>query len=214
MTSEPVRLPRVLLADDHVLVAEGIGLLLESHFEFLGTVENGRELLRAAAELRPDVVLLDISMPILNGLEAARQLKDALPSVRIVFLTMHADTTYLREALNAGAQGYVLKRAAASELVQAIKTVMNGSIYITPSLGNPADGDGNSRGEALTPRQREVLQLVAEGYSAKEIGGLLGISVKTAEFHKAGIMQKLRIRTVAELTKYAMEHGITGDFRK
>lgn len=206
--------PRILLADDHTLVLEGIKKLLETHFDLAGAAENGRELVAAAARLRPDVILLDISMPLLNGLEAARQIRKAWPLARLIFLTMHADPTYVSEALRAGASGYVLKRSAASELVRAIQEVLKGRSYVTPLLSATAQAQVRSRlrrgqpsGE-LTARQREVLQLIAEGHSIKEMAAILHISPKTVEFHKACLTQKLGLRTTAELTRYAIQHGI------
>jgi DNA-binding NarL/FixJ family response regulator len=201
---------RVLLADDHTLVAEGITRLLEKDFDLVARAENGREMIEQAQAANPDIVLADLSMPVLNGVEATRQLKKLMPDVRVIFLSMHSDVQYVAEAFRAGASGYVLKRSAPSELSQAINQVMAGGIYLTPLIPTEAVDGADKQKEALTTRQREVLQLVAEGYSAKEIANTLRISVKTAEFHKAGIMQKLALHTTADLTKYALEHGITG----
>jgi DNA-binding NarL/FixJ family response regulator len=215
---------RVLMADDHTLVLEGLRKLLAPEFELIGMVENGRELLEAALRLMPDVVLLDISMPILNGFEAARKLKSKLPSVKIIFLTMHSEKAYVAEAFNTGASGYLLKRSAASELVFAIKEVMKGRFYVTPLVAKDVmdmylDPQQRSRARlarlsgtdgSLTARQREVLQLVAEGRTNKEIAAIMNISIKTVEFHKAGIMGRLGLRTTAELTRYALVHGIAG----
>ena len=208
--------PRVLLADDHTLVVEGFRKLLEEEFDLIGTVEDGRALLKTAPTLRPDVVLLDIAMPSLNGIEAARQLKKMMPEVKIIFVTMHADPAYVTEGFRAGASGYLLKRSAAAELAQAIQAVLKGQHYVTPLItmdlvrtlidGSPEHQPGPA---PLTPRQREVLQLVAEGHSLKEIANTLKISVKTVEFHKAQIMEQLNLRTTAELTKYAIAHGLT-----
>ena len=216
--SQP-RTPRVLLADDHTLVLEGIKKLLEPHFDLVGTVEDGRALLEAAKTLKPDVVLADISMPLLNGIDAARQLRKTLPDAKIIFLTMHSDPTYVAEAFRAGAAGYLLKRSAASELVFAIEEVLKGRFYVTPAVAKDVLGDvfgeneasrrkPPTEGRSLTPRQREVLQLVAEGKSIKEIATILDISIKTVEFHKSRIMEELDLHTTAELTKYAVAHGI------
>jgi DNA-binding NarL/FixJ family response regulator len=206
---------RILLADDHSLVAAGISKLLEAEFDLIGTVGDGRALVASAKADRPDIVLLDISMPILNGIEAARQIRAALPDVKIIFVTVHSDNAYVMEAFRAGASGYVLKRSAASELSVAIQEVLNGNLYVTPLIGKGAvEGlrNGNeTQTSLLTGRQREVLQLVAEGYSAKEIAGLLGISSKTVEFHKGLIMKKLDLHSTAELTQYALQHGIAGN---
>lgn len=208
--------PRVLLADDHSLVLEGFRRILEDECDIVGTAEDGRALLEAAARLKPHVVLLDISMPLLNGIDATRQLKRASPEIKVIFVTMHADPAYLNEAFKAGASGYLLKRSAGSELIQAIHSVVGGNYFVTPlltkGLVNSAIGDApmpSTRQNVLTPRQREVLQLVAEGKAVKEIAQLLNISPKTVEFHKAQIMEQLDLRTTAELTKYAMAHGLT-----
>lgn len=204
-----------MLADDHSLVAAGISKLLEIEFELIGTVGDGRALVAAAKSDPPDVILLDISMPILNGLEAARQIRAALPHVKLIFVTVHSDNAYVMEAFRAGGSGYVLKRSAASELPAAIHEVLNGNLYVTPLIGDGAaegfrNGLDNQR-SILSGRQREVLQLVAEGYSAKEIAKLLSISSKTVEFHKGLIMKKLDLHSVAELTQYALQHGIAGN---
>ncbi len=214
---------RILLADDHTLVLEGLKRLLAADFELVGMVENGRELLAVAGKLKPDVVLLDISMPLLNGVDAARQLKKIRPEIKIIFLTMHAEKTYVSEAFNAGASGYLLKRSAASELVFAIQEVAKGQLYLTPLISADVlrpfqDRSARLRHRprlrsagGLTVRQREVLQLVAEGRTNKEIAGIMKISIKTVEFHKSGIMQNLGLRTTAELTRYALRHGIAGN---
>ena len=208
--------PRVLLADDHTLMLEGLRKLLEPQCEVVGTVEDGRALVDAAERLRPDVILLDISMPLLNGLEAARRIRTLAPECKLLFLTMHTDPTYAREAFRAGASGYLLKRSAATELTNAIAVVLRGRRYVTPLFSEDVSqplGSGAVKltplSGKLTPRQREVLQLVAEGYTRKEIGSLLKISVKTVEFHKGRIMDRLGLRTASELTKYAVAHGVT-----
>jgi DNA-binding NarL/FixJ family response regulator len=209
--------PRLLLADDHTLVLEGLKRLLEPEFDVVGIAEDGRALLAAAERLRPDVVLLDISMPLLNGVDAARQLKKMVPRTRIVFVTMHADPAYITGAFRAGASGYLLKRSAAKELVTAIREVLHGRIYVTPLIAKdfvmpvlePASASAWFSGK-LTGRQREVLQLIAEGRSRKETASLLGISVKTVEFHRAQISRALGLRSVAEMTRYALEHGLIG----
>jgi len=206
---------RILLADDHSLVAAGICKLLEAEFELIGTVGDGRALVASAKSDPPDVILLDISMPILNGLEAARQIRAALPNVKLIFVTVHSDNAYVMEAFRSGGSGYVLKRSAASELPVAIHEVLNGNLYVTPLIGKSAAegfrGGHETQKSILSGRQREVLQLVAEGYSAKEIASLLGISSKTVEFHKGLIMKKLDLHSTAELTQYALEHGIAGN---
>jgi DNA-binding NarL/FixJ family response regulator len=207
---------RLLMADDHTLVLEGIRKLLESEFELVGAVEDGRALLHAAERLRPDVVLLDISMPLLNGIEACRQLAKSMPKVRVIFLTMHADVVYVEESLRAGGAGYLLKRSAASELVLAIRTVMRGRTYVTPLIDwkevpyGARRKDPDKASDKLTPRQREVLQLVAEGRANKEIAALLHVSEKTVDFHKSSIKRELMLASTAELTQFAIRHRIIG----
>jgi len=206
---------RVLLADDHTIVAEGLVSLLEPDFDLVGRVDNGRDLLKKAEELSPDVIVTDISMPLLNGIEALRQLKKAKPDVRVVFLTVHADVSYITEAFRAGAAGYVLKQSAAEELRSAIKAAHEGRTYLTPLITKDflndilnTDEGLDSVNVTLTPREREVLQLLAEGHAVKEIAAVLDISPRTVEFHKYNIMEKLGLRTTAELTQYAIKHGV------
>ena len=205
--------PRILLADDHRIVAEGLKGLLEGEFELAGIVEDGRALVKAARQLRPDVIVADISMPHLNGLDALAQLKRADPDVRLVFLTMHRDAAYARRALDEGAAGFVLKHSAAAELVLAVRAALQGRTFITPDLAaevfrkiskETVDPLG-----ALTPRQRETLQLLAEGKSAKEIAAALGLSSRTVEFHKYAMMESLGIENSAELIRFAIKHGIS-----
>ena len=208
-------IPRVLIADDHTLVLEGFRKLLEEHCELLGTAEDGRTLVDAAERLQPDLVLLDISMPRLNGIDAARKLKKRYPAMKFIFVTMHADPSYVNEAFKAGASGYLLKRSAAQELRQAIHAVMNGDFYVTPLITKDVISSFLTPGrlripeaDDLTARQREILQLVAEGFSAKEIANQLNISHRTIEFHKAKIMELLNLHTTADLVKYAIAHGL------
>jgi DNA-binding NarL/FixJ family response regulator len=207
--------PRVLLADDHVLVLEGLAKLVMEECHLVGKVKDGRALIQAAQQLEPDVIVLDISMPKLNGLDAGRQLKKLFPSIKLVFLTMHADPNYAKEAFRIGASGFLLKRSAASELMQAIHAVMKGQFYVTPAIAKdvlmsftqeePAPQAGP---DVLTLRQREILQLIAEGHSTKEMAIMLHVSAKTIEFHRARITRTLNLHSLADLTKYAMTHGL------
>jgi len=207
--------PRVLIADDHLLVAEALKSLLEPEFDLVGVVEDGRALLEEAGKLRPDVIVADITMPHLNGIDALIRLRQAGDQTPVVFLTMHRDTTFARRALDAGASGFVLKHSASVELVAAIRAALLGKTYLTPQLagevleamkeGPDPDTDPVS---SLTPRQREVLQLLAEGRSAKEIASNLDISTRTVEFHKYQMMETLDIHTNAELIHFAIKHGL------
>lgn len=208
---------RILLADDHRIVAEGLRGLLEPDFELVGIVEDGRALLAAAEQLRPDVIVADISMPLLNGIDAVRQIKRTNEDVKVVFLTMHPDVTYAASAFEAGASGYVLKHSAPSELIAAIQSALRGKTYVTPLLAGELmqfykerPQEGRDELSKLTERQREVVQLLAEGHSAKEIASILNISARTVEFHKYRMMQDLGLKSVAELIRYAVKHGITG----
>ena len=202
---------RVIIAEDHTLIAQGLRKLLECEFESVTVVGNGRELLDTMAASKPDVVLLDIGMPLLNGIEATRQLSKTSPATKVVIVTAHNEPQYVVEAFRAGASGFVLKRCALSELVIAIRQVLSGNTYVTPLIANQAveAANNSARAVALTSRQREVLQLVAEGRTAKEIANVLKLSVKTAVFHKMAIMEKLRLHTTAALTRYAIENGIS-----
>jgi DNA-binding NarL/FixJ family response regulator len=206
--------PKILLADDHQLVLEGLKKLIEGDCEIVGSAANGRDLVAAAKEMCPDIVLLDMAMPLLNGIEAARQIKANNPEVKLIFLTMQTNRDYIREAFEVGASGYVSKLEAASDLISAIKQVQAGRFALSPSLSGRLLGRQTEPGEnptklfsVLTPRQREVLQLVAEGKSAKQIADLLFISVKTVEFHKKHLMEELRVQNSAELVRYAVEQG-------
>jgi DNA-binding NarL/FixJ family response regulator len=205
----------VLLADDHAIVLQGLRRVLEPEFEIVGEVADGRALVAAAERLRPDIIVTDISMPLLNGIEATRQIRKDNRKVKIVFLTMHPDVTYAAEALGAGGSAYVLKSSAGAELLEAIREALSGGIYVTPSIDREVvrvqmERAGRDDVQTdLTPRQREVLQLLAEGKSLKEVAAILNISIKTAEFHKYRIMSKFGIRTNAEMTKYAVKLGVT-----
>jgi DNA-binding NarL/FixJ family response regulator len=211
----PSRRPRVLLADDHVMVAEALKSLLAPEFDLVGVVEDGRKLVEAAGALRPDVIVADITMPHLNGIDALVQLRQRGDHVPVVFLTMHRDASFARRALDAGASGFVLKHSAPAELVLAIRAALEGKTYLTPQLAGevleamkqgPQQADGTLG--SLTPRQREVLQLAAEGQSAKQIAATLSISPRTVEFHKYQLMESLGLRTNAELIHFAIRHGL------
>ncbi len=206
--------PRVLLADDHQIVAQGLSSILEPEYELVGIAKDGRELVSAFQKLRPDVVVTDISMPSLNGLEAARQIRKIDDRARIIFLTMHLDADFATAAFQLGASGYLLKHSAAEELETALSEVLRGRVYITPRIAGTvlaalAEGEeAEESADGLTPRQREVLQLVAEGASNKRIATILGVSIKTVEHHKHNIRQKLHLETTADLTRYAIKRGL------
>ena len=207
--------PRILLADDHRIVAEGLKSLLAEEFELAGIVEDGRAMVKAARELRPDVIVADISMPLLNGIDALAQLKQDDPSVRVVFLTMHRNAAYARRALEAGAAGFVLKHSASAELVLAVRAALQGRTFVTPDLAAELMRTAKQGPQghpdpvaAMTPRQREILQLLAEGKSAKEIAAVLGLSARTIEDHKYRLMESLGIENSAELIHFAIKHGL------
>ena len=206
---------RVLLADDHRIVIEGLKKLLEPEYDVVGTVEDGRALIAAVEKLQPDVVVADISMPHLNGIEAVRQIRKKDPQIRVVILTMHQDVQYAARAFEAGASGFVLKVSAPSELITAMGEVLKGKTYVTPIIAGEliqSYREGNEYPEVvfsrLSARHREILQLVAEGHSAKEIGKILNISARTVESHKYQIMEILNVKTSAELVQFAIKHGI------
>jgi DNA-binding NarL/FixJ family response regulator len=205
--------PRVLLADDHALLLGAFEKLLADECEIVGQVSDGRALVAAAERLKPDLVILDISMPLLNGLDAGRQIKQKLRNTKLIFLTMNEDPDLAAEAFRAGASGYVLKRSAASELVMAIREVMQGRSYVTSLVteglvGSLINTDARKAGGDLTLRQREVLQLLAEGHSMKEIAGVLNLTPRTVAFHKYRMMEQLKIKSTAELIQYAVKHNI------
>jgi DNA-binding NarL/FixJ family response regulator len=210
--------PSVLIADDHQIVIDGLTRLLESDFDVAGTVQDGRELVTAAEKLRPAVIVADISMPMLNGIESVRQIKAAHREIKVVFLTMHPDVSYAMRAFEAGASGYVLKHSASDELVTAIREALCGKTYVTPFIAGELmqaykEGARRQPGaiDGLTVRQREVLQLIAEGHTAKDIAAILNISIKTVEYHKYRMMQDLGLETAAELVRYAVKHGISSE---
>jgi DNA-binding NarL/FixJ family response regulator len=203
---------RVLLADDHTLLLGAFEKLLSSECDVVGTVSDGRELVVAAQRLKPDVIVLDIGMPLLNGLEAGRQIKQLLPATKLVFLTMNEDSDLAAEAFRAGASAYLLKRSATSELVTAIREVMTGRSYVTPLVTAGLVGSFMQPPERkltqLTPRQREVLQLLAEGRSMKQVADLLNVTPRTVQFHKYSMMRQLGINSTAELIQFAVRHHI------
>lgn len=209
---------RVLLAEDHTVVAEGLQSLLKDEFDLAGIVHDGRALIEAADTLRPDVIVTDISMPLLNGVDAIRQIRNRVPTAKIIVLTMHRETELAVEALRSGASGYMLKVSPAEELITAIRQVAQGRVYVTTLLSKDlisllidAGGPAAEDKSPLTPRQREVLQLIAEGQTMKEIASTLGISPRTAESHKYDIMQILSASNTAELIQYAIRNKLVGE---
>ena len=209
---------RILLADDHVLVAHGVRATLEAQFEIVGQAGDGKALVEAAEALRPDAIVLDIGMPVLNGFEAAQRIRKFLPAIKLIFLSQHRDPAYLRQTLRIGASGYVLKSEAAEELQHALAAVMRGEVFISPAFGEQVIANLWNRSKEvsnetleLTGRQREILQLIVEGRANKEVADCLHVSLKTIEFHRARVMHKLGARTAAELAKVALQRGlITG----
>ena len=204
---------RIILADDHLIVRQGLRSVLEQEaYTVLGEAGDGREALRLAQELRPDVAVLDLAMPLLNGLDAAREISRVSPQTKTILLTMHTEDPYVMEALRAGVKGYLLKTQAAQDLVQAIREVSRGAMYLSPGISRTLVEAYLAKSELppdpLTPREREVLQLVAEGKTTKEVAVILGVSVKTAESHRTRIMGKLEIHETASLVRYAIRRGL------
>ncbi|MEM7200907.1 MAG: response regulator transcription factor [Planctomycetota bacterium] len=213
---------RILLADDHQIVREGLSSLLtkEGHGEIVGEAADGRTAVKLARQLQPDLVVIDVAMPELNGIEATQQILRDHPATRVIVLSMHADATYVGRALKAGAAAYLLKDCAFEELAEALSRVHSGGIYLSPGITGVVVDDyvrkldgtsqpGESAAAKLTPKEREVLQLVAEGHSTKQIAQALHVSVKTIETHRQNIMNKLELRSIAELTKFAIREGLT-----
>jgi DNA-binding NarL/FixJ family response regulator len=205
---------RIILADDHTILVEAFRKLLEPHFEVVGTVADGRALLETAPQLKPDVIIVDIGMPLMNGLEAALRLKELMPAVKLIFLTMNEDPDLAVEAIRRGASGYLLKSSAASELIRAIQMSFKAKPYITPKIArgmrrafinNPRP---RARAKTLTPRQREVVQLLAEGKSMKEVADVLNVTPRTVAFHKYRIMEELSLKTTADLIQFAIKSRI------
>ena len=212
-----MRRSTILLADDHGLILAGIQGLLGGYYEIVEQVRDGRSLVASAVSLKPDLIILDISMPLLNGIEAARQIIKAWAGAKLLFLTMHGSPAYLKEAMDAGGMGYVLKSCANEELRSAVQTILRGQIYISPSFDRDvleamqvSQRRRPRSSVPLTFRQAEVLQLVAEGWGNKEIADLLKVSVKTVDFHRGRIMRKLGAHNVAELVRYAVQAGVVG----
>jgi DNA-binding NarL/FixJ family response regulator len=205
------RRTKVLLADDHAIVAEGLATLLKDHFDLLETVGDGSALIDAARKLRPDVIVTDIAMPVLSGLEALRRLKATRNEAKVIFLTMHADAQLATEAFRAGASGYVLKQSAGEELIAAIQEVLKGRTYLTPLITKNVIAnltESTPPTVKLTPRQREVLRLIADGRRMKEIGAILELSTRTVESHKYEMMRALGVQSTAELVRYAIQIGL------
>jgi len=208
-------LPRIIIADDHTLVAEACKKLLESDYEIVATVADGRSLVRAAAESKPHLIIVDVSMPLLNGLDAGQQIKELVPSIKLVYLTMNNDADLAAEAFRRGASGYLLKTCAASELAIAVREVLRGKSYLSPMIAKDTvdfllrqDRKLIEEGQRLTERQREVLQLLAEGKCMKEVAGVLNVTTRTVAFHKYRIMEVLNVRSNAELVQYAIRQHL------
>jgi DNA-binding NarL/FixJ family response regulator len=208
-------LPRVLIADDHTLVAEACRKLLEPEYEVVATVSDGRALVRAVAELKPHLVIVDVAMPLLNGLDAGQQAKELLPGIKLIFLTMNHDADLAAEAFRRGASGYLLKTCAASELVVAVREVLRGKSYLSPMIARDTvdfllrqDKKLIDEGQRLTERQREVLQLLAEGKCMKEVAAVLNLTTRTVAFHKYRIMEVLNVKTNAQLVQYAIRNHL------
>jgi DNA-binding NarL/FixJ family response regulator len=207
-----MRRAKVLLADDHTIVADGLKSLLKDQYDLVGTATDGSQLIDAARNLRPDVIVTDFSMPVMSGLDALRRMKAERLEARVIFLTMHADARIATEAFRAGASGFLLKQAAGEELITAIEEVLQGRTYLTPRLTQDVISRLSTTAEdpvSLTPRQREVLRLLADGKRMKEIAAILGLSTRTVETHKYEMMQALGLGSTAELVRYAIKHDLT-----
>ncbi len=191
---------RILIADDHALMLDGITNLLEPKYAVVGTAEDGQALVEAAIRLNPELIILDITMPVMNGIDAAREIRKHLPQAKLLFVTIHATSTYLNAALEAGADGYAVKSSGRSEILAAVESVLAGNRYIAPGIGG--------HGPTLSTRERQILQLTAEGKSRKELAFALGISEKTVAFHKENLKRKLGLRSTAQLTRYALDQGL------
>ncbi len=210
----PSRKTRILLADDHSVVRQGFGLILSSQpdFEVVGEAANGREAVERCAELQPDVVVMDVSMPELNGIEATRRLGEVAPRTRVLALSMHKDSVYVREILRAGARGYLLKDSVDSDLISAVRSVAKGDGYLSPAVSDAVLTDYRKHVsdpiDLLTSREREVLQMIAEGKTNKDIANTLNLSVYTVEAHRGRIMEKLNLHSTGELVRFAIRNGL------
>lgn len=207
--------PRILLADDHMLLLDGLRNLLERHYDLVGTVQDGQAVVSAAQRLRPDLVLMDVAMPVLNGLQAGQRLREQQPKIKLLYVSMYGDPPYVEEAMRLGASGYVLKRSGWSELSRAIEAALAGKQYVSSELSAGKEEPPvlppvmAESGRALTERQRQILKLVAAGYTAREIGRMLHITSKTVEFHKGRLMRQLQLQSTVELARYALTHGLS-----
>ena len=204
---------RILVADDHQIVLQGLKTVLDREgFEIVGEASDGAQAVALAVELRPDLVVMDISMPVMTGIEAAAQIRRSVPDSKLVLLTVHTENRYILEALRSGIRGYVLKSRAASELIEAIHEILNGRVYLSPGISQTVVEaylqQNNADSESLTRRELQVLQLVAEGKTTKEIAAALDVSAKTADSHRSNIMHKLNLHTVADLVRYAIRRGL------
>ncbi len=211
----PKILPRIIIADDHTLVAEACKKVLEPDYDIVAIVGDGFALLRRAAELRPELILIDVAMPLLNGLDAAQQIHATLPRIKLIFLTMHYDLDLATEAFRRGASGYLLKTGAASELTVAVREVLRGNSYLSPMIARHTvdfllrqHKPRAERRDKLTGRQREVLQLLAEGKGMKEVASVLNITTRTVAFHKYRVMEVLQVKSGAELVRYAIRNHL------
>ena len=207
---------RILLADDHMLLLDGLRHLLERHYDLIGTVQDGQSVVGEVRRLQPDLVLMDVAMPVLNGLQAGQRLREQHPKVKLLYVSMYGDMPYVEEALRIGASGYVVKRSGWEELSRAIEAVLAGKLYVSPELSATMNQPAirpplisESPVRPLTERQRQILKLVAAGYTAKEIGRMLHITSKTVEFHKARMMRQLQLQSTVELARYALTHGLS-----
>jgi two-component system, NarL family, response regulator NreC len=206
---------RVILADDHAMVAEGLGRLISEVADLVGQVADGRQLVDSARRLKPDIIISDVSMPVMSGLDALRQLKAEGSQARFIFLTVHTEAQLAAEAMRAGAAGYLLKAAAGEELFEAIRAAMAGRVFLSPHIAGDVlrtiSGRANQGERELTSRQREVLQLIAQGKRMKEIAADLNISVRTVEGHKSQLLVALGVKSTADLVKFAVKHGLVSD---